>query len=212
MASITRKPRVGPSAQKEATEANVFAAVESLLTDGARYTELGVQQIAETAGIGRSTFYVHFEDKTDLLIRLTGASTSDLFAAADVWLDTDVEDGYGHLEHSIGEVCRQRRRHHVTLSALAEVAAYDRVVGDFWRQQVDGFAQRLAKKIAAEKRLGRTAEDLDPKNTAFFLVWGVERALEQQMLGPAGDDARLVKAISRAIWLGIYGRAESLPD
>ena len=212
MPSVTRKAKSGPS-RREAAGTNVLEAVERLLADGAGYTELGVQQIAEAAGISRSTFYVHFTDKNDLLVRLTRASTAELFAAADAWLARPYEEGIGPLEEALAEVCAQRRKHSAALNALAEVASYDPAIGEFWRAQINAFADRFARRLAADKRAGHTAPGLDARNTAMFLTWGVERAFEQQMIGgqPSGD-AKLVRATARSLWLTIYGQAGELGE
>ena len=210
MPSVTRRV-TSRNDRREAAGANVLEAVERLLADGASYTELGVQQIAEAAGISRSTFYVHFTDKSDLLIRLVRTSTADLFGAADTWLACTYEDGIGPLEEALAEVCRQRREHSAALKALAEVAAYDPAIGEFWRAQIDAFVDRLARRLSADKRAGHTAPDLDARNTAVFLTWGVERAFEQQtLMGKPAGDAKLVKATARSAWLAIYGRADGL--
>lgn len=205
MASVTRQ-RKSPRPRRAATETAVFDAVERLLDGGARYTELGVEQISVGAGIGRSTFYVHFADKTDLLVRLVRARTADLFGAADRWLATDPDAGWEGLRDVLAEVCRQRRAQAAAINALAEVATYDRDVAGFWRGQVTGFADRLARRLAADKRRGLTVPDLDPASTATFVTWGVERALEQQTLTRSPrTDRRLVDAMARGIWSAFYG-------
>ena len=212
MPSVTRKAKSGP-ARREAAETNVLEAVERLLVEGFSYTELGVQQMAEAAGISRSTFYVHFTDKNDLLVRLTRASTAELFAAADAWMVRTYEEGVGPLEEALAEVCAQRRTHSAALNALAEVAGYDPAIGEFWRAQIDAFVDRFARRLSADTRAGHTAPGLDARSTAVFLTWGVERAFEQQMLtGKPSGDAKLVRATARSMWLTIYGRAEGLGD
>src|SRR5487761_1863651 len=79
MGSITR-PRSQPSKRRAETEAAVLAAVKRLLFEGESFTELGINRIAKEAGVARSTFYLCFQDKTDVLIRLTGSMKDELFA------------------------------------------------------------------------------------------------------------------------------------
>jgi hypothetical protein len=57
-------------------------ATDQLLRGGSRFTDLGVQRIAEAAGVGRSSFYFSFRDKTDLLIRLAGTLKQQVFNLA----------------------------------------------------------------------------------------------------------------------------------
>ena len=57
----------------------MLAATEKLLVEGVSFTELGVQRIATEAGIARSTFYLYFRGKTELLVRLAGSLKKQLF-------------------------------------------------------------------------------------------------------------------------------------
>ena len=49
-------------------ELRILEATERLLRDGASFTHLSLREISQAAGIARSTFYVHFADKSDLLL------------------------------------------------------------------------------------------------------------------------------------------------
>src|ERR1700737_1781509 len=96
MSSVTRPPS-GHRERRAATENRVFEATASLLRGGAGFTELAVESIARAAGIARSTFYVPFPDKSDLLIRLATRATDELFAASDDWWEHDHSGGTGPL-------------------------------------------------------------------------------------------------------------------
>jgi AcrR family transcriptional regulator len=84
MPSITRPRPQGPD-RRAAAVAQVLAATERLLGEGVPFTELGVQRIAAEAGIARSTFYLHFRDKTELLVRLAGSLKEELFDLGEDW-------------------------------------------------------------------------------------------------------------------------------
>jgi AcrR family transcriptional regulator len=44
-------------------------ALVKLMLEGRSYDDISVQQIAEQADVGRSTFYAHFQDKDDIMVR-----------------------------------------------------------------------------------------------------------------------------------------------
>src|SRR5689334_14867172 len=91
MPSITRRRNAGPGRPSSA-EADILAAARRLLIDGAAFTELGVQQISTEAGVARSTFYSHFRDKTELLVRLAADLTTSSFGVTSSWTPPDGVD------------------------------------------------------------------------------------------------------------------------
>lgn len=202
MPSVTRKATTGRT-RREAVEANVYEALASLLADGASFTELGVQQIADAAGIGRSTFYVHFADKVDLLVRFAEDSSRPLFAVAAKWTAAGDQAA---LERTLLEVIAQRREHAPALRALAEVATYEPDVAEAWRAMVGSNVELVRKRIEADQERGMIAADVDPELTAAFATWGVERMVEQHVeAGCSASDGAVAAALSRAIWTAMYG-------
>jgi AcrR family transcriptional regulator len=153
VASVTRKSKTG-RARRGTVERLVYDAVERLLADGTPYTALGIQRIADEAGVARSSFYLHFADKTDLLIRLGESSTEELFGVAERWLAEGADATPDSLRRAVAEVIEQRRRHAGALAALDEVAAYDDGVASFWKTRIERFAALV------ERRLVEARDDL----------------------------------------------------
>jgi AcrR family transcriptional regulator len=188
--SVTRR-KGGTRTRRGAAESEIFAAVERLLARGESYTALGMQAIADEAGVARSTMYVHFTDKADLLMRLAESATGDLFGAAEHWIvgAGDLEA----LERTEAAIIAQQREHAGLFRALAEVAGYDPAVARFWRSRVDAVADLLHERLA-----GR---DLDPVVTARFLVWATERTVFEHVADSGGvDDEQLAKGMAQIIW------------
>lgn len=50
----------------EKTRSSIFSALSELMQEK-RYTNITIQEIVDRANIGRTTFYIHFTDKDDLL-------------------------------------------------------------------------------------------------------------------------------------------------
>jgi TetR/AcrR family transcriptional regulator, ethionamide resistance regulator len=213
MSPTTIRPSAGAD-RRDAVEARVFEAVEELLAGGQSYVELSVGTIAERAGVARSTFYVHFADKTELLIRLARETTADIFAAAESWSDSAAAaagpDG-GGLD-SLGETCRRivadYRAHVVVLTAVQAATGYDPAVASYWFDRIESFIDRLIERITTAQAAGLVAAEVDIRGLARMAAWSIERTVSQTVArtDPAGDEA-LAAALARGLWLMVFGDA-----
>jgi AcrR family transcriptional regulator len=195
MVSITRSPR-GAHGRRETVEQDVFDAVERLLANGESFTALGVQRIAEEAGIARTTFYGHFTDKPTLLIRMTETVTADLFRRATDWVESD--GARDELTQTVLGLVAEQRRHAPLLRALAEVASYEPGVEAFWHARIEAFADVLRERL--ERECG-TGESLGASYTASWIAWGTERAIAVHVATrPTSADAAFADGVANAIW------------
>lgn len=202
MPSITRRAtKVGRPA---VAEADVLAATRRLLADGARFTEIGVQQICTEAGVARSTFYSNFRDKTDLIMRLTGDMMASAFDLATAWSPADGADG---LVDSFLRVVAFYREHATVRRAFAEVATYDPTVRDFLRQHDDRYTEWSEASIRAEQAAGRTPADVDAAGAARLIIVGGERAISAHVETADPDtDAAFARELAMTWWWGVYRR------
>ena len=206
--TLSRRPEV-PSEKRQATEAAVLSAMEELLAEGMPYAALSVERIAIRAGISRTAFYFYFADKRELLMRLASALSDEFYREADAWW-SGAGDGPEQLTAAVGKIAALYRAHSPLVCAIVEVAAYDEVVGPFWRALVGRFVEASAQRIAAEIDAGRADAALVPHAIAFALVWMTERALYQALAqaDPVGDD-ELVDGLVRIWSATVYGASAS---
>jgi AcrR family transcriptional regulator len=188
----------------------VLAATERLLVGGAGFTELGVKQIADEAGIARSTFYLHFRDKTDLLLRLARETNLQIFEVGEDW--QPIAGGLDQLVRGFADVIAVYRDRAAVVAAIHEVSGYDPVVRDFWDGEVAKFAERMRVILVEEQRAGRVAADLDPDTAARVMSWGGERVIARHVAtrDPA-DDAKLARELAMQRWYGVDARRAEGP-
>ncbi|WP_432869630.1 TetR/AcrR family transcriptional regulator [Microbispora rosea] len=203
MPSITRR-RTANVGRPTSAEAEILAATQRLLINGANFTELGVQQICTEAGVARSTFYSHFRDKIDLLVRLAAEFTASSFDFASAWAPSD---GVERLADAFLQVVKVYREHAAVRRALAEVATYDATVRDFWSAELEQFTDWTIAMLRAEQEAGRTPADLDPVSATRVVVMGGERALVAHVIaGDPGSDAAFARELALTWWYGVYRR------
>jgi AcrR family transcriptional regulator len=206
MASVTRKPQAGRRAQRQGEiEADLLEATETLMADGTAFTELSVDRLATAAGISRATFYIYFEDKSDLLRRLARQVFDELGRGGHQWWDVAEQRRVDDVRASMSAIVATYVRHRAVLTALVEMAAYDRDVNDTYRTLMDAVIA-AAQTVVARAVDSGAVPALPVHETVTALAWMVERTC-QQALGPPDaevDEGRLVEALTEIIWRTLY--------
>ncbi|TMD95715.1 MAG: TetR/AcrR family transcriptional regulator [Chloroflexi bacterium] len=178
-------------------EDRVAGATERLLGEGTPFTRLGVSEIANAAGIARSTFYVHFADKSDLLLRLAARAMDDLRDALDRWWARRRSGDDRALTECMLRVIDAYRAHATVLAAVGEVAGYDPAVATVWRARVDRYARRLRLELEEDRRRGVIGAGLDVEVAPFVVTWSIERTVAEHVRSSSPtEDRALARALS----------------
>ena len=205
MPSITRNRR--DDKRFSATELRLVGALERLLRNGAVFTEISVQQILDEAGVSRGTFYSHFRDKSQLLIRLTDSLRSDLLALAKAWNPAAGEDGAERYAAFFAQVIAIHRENFAVVSALRELATYDSAVHDFFTADLEEFDNAVRATLVDQQRSGVTPVDLVPSAASRIIVWGGAQAIAHHIRVDDGTgDAEFAKELGAIWWYGAYRR------
>ncbi|MEU8295665.1 TetR/AcrR family transcriptional regulator [Micromonospora sp. NPDC048909] len=211
MPSITRRPSAGGD-RRLPVEARILATTERLLAEGVSFTELGVQRIAREAGVARSTFYTHFADKTQLLMRLAESMSQTSFDIAAAWQPRADADGVPALTEVFSQVIRVYREHAAVLAAINEVSGYDPQVRQFWNARLDQFVRNTKDRIVAGQESGQLPKEMDPVQTSRLIVIGGERFLAQHITVDDGSgDAAAARELAATWWYGVYRRPAEPP-
>ena len=181
--------------------------VEQLVENGATYADLSVEAIITAGGISRSTFYVYFSDKGDLLVAMAQDVIGDLVATGSSWWDLPVDATKADLHKALRVPIDTYRKHRTILSTVVETAAYDPRVREQHQSLIDQVVAALTGYIADAQRGGAADPELDAERTARWLIWMIERGLYQQVGTADQDDVEreldaLTEIISRVIYRG----------
>ena len=207
MPSVTRKPqgRQGREQRREHMESRLLDATERLMGDGASFTELSVDRLAGEAGISRASFYIYFEDKGHLLRRLAAAVFDDLAAAGELWWSVADRRNPDDLTAAIAGIVATYRRHQPVLIALSEMAGYDQVTAQTYRDLLTAISQRVHRVIDSGQADGSIRPGIPAAATASALTLMVERACQLNLPAQPPDyDAQLTDTLVEIIWAALY--------
>ncbi|MBV8789461.1 MAG: TetR/AcrR family transcriptional regulator [Mycobacterium sp.] len=209
MPSVTRKPQgqrgLGREQRREQMERRLLDATERLMREGASFTELSVDRLSGEAGISRASFYIYFEDKGHLLRRLAGQVFGDLADAAQRWWSVAGRRDPDDVRDAMTNIIASYRRHQAVLIALNEMAAYDPLTAETYRNLLTGISQRMTRVIEDGQADGSIHAGLPAPTTASALTWMVERACQQNLpQNPPDYDSELAATLAEIIWRTLY--------
>jgi TetR/AcrR family transcriptional regulator, ethionamide resistance regulator len=210
MPSVTRRRHGNRAQRRDEVRSRLLAVVEDLLRGGESYAGISVERLVSEAGISRSTFYVYFEDKGDLLRAWFEQVTEELEVAAVSWWQLDGSATRDDLRAALAQIIAAYRPHTTLMAALFDLSAYDGGV----REQVMAMMARnvagLRRHIERGRKQGWIEPELPAAETAEWLTWMAERGFHQ-MVRPAGDAEleRLTDAYTAVIWNTLYAFGQS---
>jgi len=209
MSSITRRRRSKGPETRHAVELEIVGAMERLLSGGRNFTSVSVEELAQEAGIARSTFYMHFHDKGELVRRLMKYVSRELVDGIALWFESDDVSDRATLRLALGRIADAYDKHRAIMLAIAETAAYDQDVAAMRREMMDRLASGTRVALKQAQKAGRA----DPKVTpeiADALTWMVERCCHQLLGGKrAAQRERQIDALAHIIWTAMFGPAGS---
>ncbi len=203
MPSVTRR---SPSSTRRAgAELRLIEATERLLAEGTSYIGLSVEQLCSEAGVARSTFYVHFRDKGDLVTRVAERMLDQLSEAAGAWWVPGADRS--ELLDATRQLVGVYARHRAVFAALTETAAYDGELRAVQEAMVDAHAEPLARFIDAGRERGEV-RDLHARDRRRPRRHGPGACARL-----AGDDAdeldRVAETITAITWHSLYPDEEA---
>ena len=208
MASVTRRSQAARPERREENLRRLLAALTELLAEGSSFTELSVERLATRAGVSRSTFYVHFVDKGELLRELTSEITEALLAAGRGWWGREAPADRDVLRERTAHIVATYRPHAELMRAFTDTSSHDPVVREAFRTLTGRYVEELTEHIEAGQRDGTVRTDVPARGTAEMLTWMAERGLDQMLRGDSDGAAdRTVDAFTAIVWNALYSGA-----
>lgn len=205
MPATARPLQVTQSDRRELLSGRLVPIVEGLIEREGGFAELSVEAIIRAGGISRSTFYAYFADKSDLLGAMARHVVADVLDSGDSWWSLPGDAGRERLREALRPPVDAYRAHATLLGAVVEAAAYDARSRDQLNRLVGGASGALEAHIRACQLAGTAPPELDPKRSAEWLIWMIERGLYQLVSGSGDREAaRLLESLTDLVWRALY--------
>ncbi len=130
--------------RQQKTREAIFRAFGTLL-EKKRFAHITVQEIADLANIGRSTFYAHFETKDDLLRAMCGDIFHHVFAQKLPSEADDLRYDSKSLEMKLGHILYHLRENPLNLKGLLAGES-----GELFMHYFKGYLHNLFTQYLAE--------------------------------------------------------------
>jgi AcrR family transcriptional regulator len=203
--SITRRSQSTRTERRDEVRDRLLAVVQGLLADGESFTEISVERMVQATGMARSTFYVYFEDKGDLLRAWFGDIEAEITEASAGWWQIDGSASKADLRAALSRIVDTYHPHAQLMSAMFDAAAYDSAVRELTGAMMASNIAGLRKHI----RTGQKREFIDPDlplaETAQWLTWMAERAFHTVLrrVGAANLQPH-IDAYADIVWNTLY--------
>ena len=205
MASVTRRAHGARAQRRQENLAKLLGALEALLAEGESFTEVSVERLTARAGVSRSTFYVHFADKGQLLSELTADVVDQLLAAGRGWWAHDPPSTREEMRARAATIVATYRPRAELMRAVMDSSGHDLAVRAVFRDLTGRYVDEIAAHIRAGQETGRVRRDVPPGPTAQMLTSMAERGLDRMLRGADDDAARdAVEAFTAIVWNTLY--------
>jgi AcrR family transcriptional regulator len=190
----------------EATRARLIEATRRVVRE-VGYAHASTRAIAQAAGVAEGTIYRHFSDKASLFFATVLESNAPIID----WVTTLPERaGTGTVEENLVDAAVRLASLQddvmpleLAIAADPELAAHRQtVMAAAGPSLPPGPPEAVAAYLAAEQRLGRVRDDLDPREAAVVLL-GVLFALGS--LAPIGEERLGPDRAAAAVRLVVRG-------
>ncbi|MEJ2864081.1 TetR/AcrR family transcriptional regulator [Actinomycetospora flava] len=205
MATVTRRAHGSRARRRQENLAKLLDALEAMLAEGESFTEVSVERLAARAGVSRSTFYVHFEDKGRLLSELTADVVDQLLEAGRGWWGNDPPASPDELRARAGTIVATYRPRAELMRAVIDSSSHDPAVREVFRELTGRYVTEITAHITAGQAAGTVRRDVPPGPTAQMLTAMAERGLDRMLRGADDAAARdAVEAFTAIVWNTLY--------
>lgn len=190
--------------QRENTRREILAAADRFLRESP-YRDLSVEVVMAQTGLTRTAFYRHFDDVTDLVLRLLAETAGDLYAVAEQWsgVASAAEDPAA-AHAGLAQVVDFFVHHGPLIRAIAEAAATDEQIERAYGEALESFIEITGQVL--EHRVGKGLLEVPDARSLARALNLMNRAYLLDAFGREPTvDPDVALATLETIWVRVAG-------
>jgi AcrR family transcriptional regulator len=200
--SVTAR-RVRYREQRESTRRQILDNAADFLRERP-FRELSVDGLMSEIGLTRTAFYRHFDDTTDLVLRLVAELTAKLYPVAERWR-ANVGKRYPEpAREALGAIVDFYVAEGPLIRAVVDAAGVDERIEAAYRSIMAAFIDLTAETLDALAAAG-VVEVVDPPALALALNLMNEAYLLEEFGREPFGDPEVARATLERVWLGAVG-------
>jgi AcrR family transcriptional regulator len=193
-------PEVGKQRRRrrEESEREILEAAGQLLRERP-FRDLTVDDVMTAAGQSRTTFYRHFGDLQELIVRLLSDLAGELYETARAWLGGN-ENPRAESLQSFELLIGVYEQHGPLLRAIAEAANHDQEIEQAYARLVQLFIDATVTRLERDQEARRVSLPF-LREMAVALIWMSERYLTFAFGQPGTGDHDTAVTVLHTIWM-----------
>ena len=170
------------------------------------YHSTSVDEIINTAGIAKGTFYLHFDGKLDILDKIVDRNLEALynnFKILDISAPkpvSEIKDIYVNVAVLLAEIPEFRQ---FTKLLLSDMVGLDESIQKKTSQFFDAIASMSTEYISQAQKDGRIVESVNPETASICIIGSVKEIVFKWAVLNQNIDT--VKAIENMLEIFLYG-------
>lgn len=190
--------------RRSEAERALVGALEQLIVEEPRFTDLTLTRLVEAAGVSRTSFYKYFDGKVDVLAGWLLGFVEELSKAPSAW-STKAAPTRAELARGLRQIVAVYRPRMSMIAATYETEAHDAELRAQLTAALAEVEAALREHISRGKRGGWVNQAVDEAGCARWLVYMTENGM-RHIIGPASEAAlpELLQAWTDIVWFTLY--------
>jgi AcrR family transcriptional regulator len=195
---------------RNATEESILEATRAALLEEP-YERITIDGIARRAFVSRTAVYFYFPNKRAVIDRLIQLAFSDMYAAAEPYLEGD-GDPRRDIHRALARTLAAVHEHASVLLLAARLSGQmDRLPAE-WEPYIMRLRNAAARRIRRDQQRGLAPDDIPAGTSSRALLAMVEGQIVREVVIGGGDANESVRVMAELWWRAVYSPARpSLP-